>query len=258
MDKEISQSIFIKIPFFVCQVRHWFPCYWVTMTTGVTCLMDRKVGNSTGKPAPWRAWRMKLSILTELKTISVSEPLPDTQGETGHPGRRSTHLSKDSCWAFVSRCIVTCTTQRAEINKPITWSVNATDIGVSFSWPLLAPDNTSICQKCAASLAKAGNILQAVSWNGQSEINQTKPKWNSHCRPRWTPLIWYDALVFGKKWKNKNKDLEAWMTGESFFLFPFKSISDQFFVKIWSPFCDRKCWNIMILVFSQFEQVILL
>ena len=99
---------------------------------------------------------MKLSILTELKTISVSEPLPDTQVETGHPGRRSTHLSKGPWWAFVSRCIVTCTTQRAE-------SVNATDIGVSLSWPLLAPDNTSICQKCAASLAKAGNILQAVS-----------------------------------------------------------------------------------------------
>ena len=87
MDKDIGQSIFITTPFFVCQVRHWFPCYWVTMTTGITCLMDRKVGNSTGKPAPWRAWRMKLSILTELKTISVSEPLPDTQGETGHPGR---------------------------------------------------------------------------------------------------------------------------------------------------------------------------
>ena len=120
MDKDIGQSIFIKIPFFVCQVRHWFPCSWVTMTTGITCLMDRKVGNSTGKPAPWRAWRMKLSILTELKTISVSEPLPDTQGETGHPGRRSTHLSKGPWWAFVSRCIVTYTTQRAEINKPIT------------------------------------------------------------------------------------------------------------------------------------------
>ena len=71
---------------------------------------------------------------------------------------------------------------------------------------------------------------------------------------------WYDIirLFLEKKRKNKNKDLEARMTGESFFLFPFKSISDQFFVKIWSPFCDRKCWNIMILALSQFEQVIFL
>ena len=44
---------------------------------------------------------------------------------------------------------------------------------------------------------------------------------------------WYDMILLflEKKRKNKNKDLEAWMTGESFFLFPFKSISDQFFRK---------------------------
>lgn len=32
---------------------------------------------------------------------------------------------------------MTCNTQRAEINKPIIWSVTATDTGVSLSLPLI-------------------------------------------------------------------------------------------------------------------------
>ena len=52
---------------------------------------------------------------------------------------------------------MTCTSQRAEINKPIFWSVTATDTGVSLSWLVLATDITFICQECAASPAKASS-----------------------------------------------------------------------------------------------------
>ena len=62
------------------------------------------------------------------------------------------------------------TTQRAKINKPITWSVTATDIRVSLSWPVLATDNTSISQECAASSAKASNALLAINFS----LNQQK------------------------------------------------------------------------------------
>ena len=41
------------------------------MKTRTTCLMDWEVGYSTSNPAPYRAWRVKLGILTELKTIFV-------------------------------------------------------------------------------------------------------------------------------------------------------------------------------------------
>lgn len=64
-------------------------------------------------------------------------PLPVTQGESGHSGRWSTHLSKGPWCTFASQCIMTCNTQRAEINKPIIWSVTATDTGVSLSLPLI-------------------------------------------------------------------------------------------------------------------------
>ena len=77
---------------------------------------------------------------------------------------------------FASQCIVTYTTQRAEINKPITWSVTATDIRVSLSWPVLATDNTSISQECAASSAKASNALLAINFslNQQKKLNREK------------------------------------------------------------------------------------
>ena len=82
-------------------------------------------------------------------------PLSVKQGETEHPGRQSTHLSKDTRWTLASQCIMSCTTQRAKINKPIIWSVTAKDTGVSLSWPVRAIGNTSICQECAAGPAKA-------------------------------------------------------------------------------------------------------
>ena len=64
-------------------------------------------------------------------------PLLVTQGESGHSGRWSTHLSKGPWCTLASQCIMTCNTQRAEINKPIIWSVTATDTGVSLSLPLI-------------------------------------------------------------------------------------------------------------------------
>ena len=44
--------------------------------------------------------------------------------------------------------------------------------GGSLSWPVVATDNASIFQECAASPAKDSlNTLQAVSWNGLWENN---------------------------------------------------------------------------------------
>ena len=73
-----------------------------------------------------------------------------------------------------SRCIVTCTSQRAGINKPIIWSVTATDTGVSLSWPVLATDITFICQECAASPAKARSTQmlckQFMKWSIRKQL----------------------------------------------------------------------------------------
>ena len=80
-----------------------------------------------------------------------------------------------------NRCIVTCTSQRAEINKPIIWSVTATDTGVSLSWPVLGTDITFICQECAASPAKASSTqrkrktatLCVAEWNVRTLLDRT-------------------------------------------------------------------------------------
>ena len=101
---------------------------------------------------------MKLDTLTGQNNICLKVcggPLSVTPGETGHPGTRSTRLSKGPLRTFACRCIVTCNTQRAWINKPIIWLVTATDTGVSLSCTVVAINNTSICQECAASPAKA-------------------------------------------------------------------------------------------------------
>ena len=97
---------------------------------------------------------------------------------------------------FASQCIVTYTTQRAKINKPITWSVTATDIRVSLSWPVLATDNTSISQECAASSAKASNALLAINFS----LNQQKiKKREKGCRPRKSHTE--DNSLSLQKWK---------------------------------------------------------
>ena len=108
--------------------------------------LDRGHGDETGYPD-----RTKHNICLYI----CGGPLSVIQGGTEHPGRQSTHLSKDTRWTLASQCIMTCTTQRAKINKPIIWSVTAKDTGVSLSWPVLAIGNTSICQECAAGPAKA-------------------------------------------------------------------------------------------------------
>ena len=93
---------------------------------------------------------MKLGILTIKNNICLKVcggPLSVTRGE-------KKHLSYGAWWTFPSQCVVICTTQRAGINKPIIWSVTATDIEVSFSWPVLVSANISICREYAASPAK--------------------------------------------------------------------------------------------------------
>lgn len=126
------------------------------MKTGTTCLMGRAVGDSTGTPALPRAWRVKQGILAELKTISVTGLWWTTPSCTGTSWQINTPATR-SVVDCANRCIVTCTSQRAEINKPIIWSVTATDTGVSLSWLVLATDITFICQECAASPAKASS-----------------------------------------------------------------------------------------------------
>ena len=105
---------------------------------------------------------MKLGILTELKTIFVLRSVVDPSQL--HRVRldflvNDQHICQKVHDEFllVSALIVTYTTQRTEISKPIIWSVTATDMVVSLSRPVLATDNTSICQECAASPAKAGS-----------------------------------------------------------------------------------------------------
>ena len=108
------------------------------------------------QPRPLEGVKDETGHPDRTKTISALRSVvnhsPVTPGETGHPGRRSTHLSKGPWWTFAN--IVICTTQRAEINKPIIRSVTATGTGVSLSWPVLATDNISICQVRVASPAK--------------------------------------------------------------------------------------------------------
>ena len=58
-----------------------------------------------------------------------------------------------------SQCEVTRTPTRAGINKPILWSVTATDEGHSLSRPVLATVHPSSCQVCATSPAKASSTL---------------------------------------------------------------------------------------------------
>ena len=76
--------------------------------------LDRGHGDETGYPD-----RTKHNICLYI----CGGPLSVIQGGTEHPGRQSTHLSKDTRWTLASQCIMTCTTQRAKINKPIIWSV---------------------------------------------------------------------------------------------------------------------------------------
>ena len=59
-----------------------------------------------------------------------------------------------------SQCEVANPHHGARINKPILWSVTATDEGLSLSRHVLATDNLSFCQVCAISPAKASNTLK--------------------------------------------------------------------------------------------------
>lgn len=69
------------------------------MKTRTTCLMDWEVGYSTSNPSCYLEGmegetghpnRTKNNICLKV----CGGPFPVTQGETGLPGKRSTHLSK--------------------------------------------------------------------------------------------------------------------------------------------------------------------